>query len=225
MKIVNFKLETPKVKLFHFSFFTFYFTLLLLSGCMAFQVGGEIQGGRMALMYGDPKVALAHFQRAGELDPNYITNFTVFQEGVWTYVGRANYAAGKFTDARQALERALSRYEDDYLARLYLGLLLGRDGDPQRGLKEIEAGLKGLGDWLDYIDYYTHVGRYWDPTKKIRAEARRNLAMISGREMNWQELTRNVEWIGEQIEQEIDRASKDELQERDRDSSDSDHQP
>ena len=218
MKIVNFELQIVRAKILPFAFYLLPFAFTLLSGCVAFQVGGEIQGGRMALMYGDPKVALAHFQRAGELDPNYITNFTVFQEGVWTYVGRANYAAGRLPEARQALERALARYEHDYLGRLYLGLILGRDGDPQRALKEIGAGLKGLGDWLDYIDYYTPVGRYWDPTKKIRAEARRNLAVISGREVNWQELTRNVEWIGEQIEQEIDLARKDEREDRFRDS-------
>ena len=182
---------------------------LFLSGCAAFQVGGEIQKGRMALMYGDPKAALSHFQRAAEMEPDYLLNYSIFTEGVWTYVGRAHYASGKFAEARQALERARSRYAEDNLAKLYLGLVLGRNGDQLRGLREIEAGLMGLADWLDYLEYYHADGRYWDPTKKIRGESRRNLAMIRGREVNWKELIENAEWIGKEIEQEIDRAAKD----------------
>jgi len=213
MKIAKGKMENAKWKILRFAICTLQFAIFL-SGCVAFQVGGEIQGGRTALMYGDPKVALVHFQQVAALDPNYITNFTVFQEGVWTYVGRANYATGKLPEARQALEHALSRYEHDYLARLYLGLVLERQGERERGSKEVEVGLKGLGDWLVYIDQYTHQGRYWDPAKKIQSEIKRNLAMVSGREFNWRELGQNIEWIGKEIEQEIDRARKDESEDR-----------
>ena len=181
----------------------------VLSGCIAFQVAGEIQKGRMELMYGDPKVALVHFQRAAELEPDYMLNYSIFREGVWTYVGRAHYASGRLAEARQALERARARYAEDNLAKLYLGLVLGRDGNQQRGLKEIEAGLMGLADWLDYLEYYHTDGRYWDPTKKIRGESRRNLAMVKGQEVNWKDLIENVECIGKEIEQEIDRAAKD----------------
>jgi len=149
MKIVNFKLQIAKVKIFHFSFFILLFASLL-SGCVAFEVGGEVQRGRMELLYGDPKAALAHFQRAAELDPDYRLPYSLFYEGVWTYVGRANYALEKLPDARQALERARAR-EDDNLARLYLGLVLAQNGDRERGLREIEAGLKGVVDWFDYV--------------------------------------------------------------------------
>jgi len=61
--------------------------LLLFSGCVSFQVGGDIQKGRLALMYGDPNVALEHFQRAANSDPNYLLDFSIFDEGAWTYVG------------------------------------------------------------------------------------------------------------------------------------------
>src|SRR3989338_11007483 len=80
----------------------------VLSGCIAFQVAGEIQKGRMELMYGDPKVALVHFQRAAELEPDYMLNYSIFREGVWTYVGRAHYASGRLAEARQALHPARS---------------------------------------------------------------------------------------------------------------------
>ena len=49
--------------------------------------------GRMELLYGDANVALAYFQQAAELNPNYRLNYSIFPEGVWTYVGRANFAA------------------------------------------------------------------------------------------------------------------------------------
>jgi len=81
---------------------------ILLFGCVAFQVGGEIQQGRKQLMFGDPKVALVHFQRAAELDPNFIMNFGVFQEGAWTYVGRAHYVTGKLSEAGKALDRGVT---------------------------------------------------------------------------------------------------------------------
>src|SRR3989304_7823080 len=146
------KMKNEKVKILQFAICILQFAIFL-SGCVSFQVGGEIQKGRMELMYGDPKVALAHFQRAAELEPDYMLNYSIFREGVWTYVGRAHYASGRFAEARQALERARSRHADDNLAKLYLGLALGRDGNQQRGLKEIEAGLMGLAGWLGFIVY------------------------------------------------------------------------
>lgn len=179
-------------------------TAFFLSGCVSFQAGGEIQHGRAALMFGDPNVALAHFQRAAEISPDYRYDFSILDQGVWTYVGRAYYAAGKLPQARQALERAVSRHGDDNLARLYLGMVLARDGDRSRGLKEITAGLKGLEEWFNHLDRYHPDAHYWDPGKQMRAEVRKGVAMASGREPNWQELVVAGEWLGRQLEEEID---------------------
>ena len=102
--------------------------MFLLNGCVAYQVAGAVQRGRMELLYGDANVALAYFQQAAELNPNYRLNYSIFPEGVWTYVGRANFAAGMIPEARKALERARTS-EDDDLAKVYLGLVLARSGD------------------------------------------------------------------------------------------------
>jgi predicted Zn-dependent protease len=61
----------------------------------------------------------------------------------WSYVGRAQYLTEQFPQAWQSLERALSgdRYEN--IARLYLGSTLIQEGDRQRGLEEIESGMRG----------------------------------------------------------------------------------
>ncbi|TMA82392.1 MAG: tetratricopeptide repeat protein [Deltaproteobacteria bacterium] len=117
---------------------------LFFSGCTAYQVSGDVQRGRYALMAGDSKSALAYFQRAAEVDPGYAAKIgPVKWESVWTYMGRAQYSGGDFTAARKSLEQARSRYPDDSLAPLYLGLALSKAGDPQTAAKEIRLGLNG----------------------------------------------------------------------------------
>lgn len=266
-------------------------TLVFLSGCVAFEVGGEIQAGRRALLQGDHNVAVAHFRRAAQSDPDYLANFSPLQQGVWTYVGWAYYAMGKLPEARQALERARSRSETDVLARLYHGLTLmrqqkeqktekplsldeivfalregvapkrvaalirergigfepgGRDGektlktagadDPlieelrkaaavyanketaeraagEQALKEVEAALRELHNWLESIPHSTTYGRFWDPGREIRSEIQANLATIAGGKIDFQKLIGGVEWVGMQLEEEIDRARRDEQEE------------
>lgn len=161
-----------------------------------------------------PDAALNHFQRAAELNDQYILDFSPFQQGVWTYVGRAYYDSGKLSEARKTLERARSINDYDYLARLYLGLVLSRDGDPKRGVNELASGIKGLYDWLEYITYNTYYGQFWDPNREIRAEIQRNLEMISGRDFDFKTLIANGEWVGKKMEEEIDLARRDEANER-----------
>jgi tetratricopeptide (TPR) repeat protein len=186
--------------------------LFLQTSCASFQAGSALLAGRHDLIAEKPESALAHFQRAVELDPDYIMNFGVFQEGAWTYVGRANYATGRLPEARQALERALSRYQDDYLARLYLGLVLARQNDRQRGAREIENGMKGLYDWLEYVNSYARYGygRHWDPRGQIRSEIQSALIMISDKDIEWHQLISSGERIGKEMENEIDLARREE---------------
>ena len=202
------KVRTENFKILHFTFYILPFAFLFLSGCVAFQVGGEIKPGRYALLRGDSKEALAHFRRAAEIDPNYVNNFTPLNEGVWTYVGRAYYATGDLSAARKALEQARTRHADDQLATLYLGLVLAKDGDRERGLKELEAGLRGLNDWLDYLELYHTDGRFWDPGRQLRSEIQRELGIIKGKEVNWSEIIAGAEYLGEQFEKEIDEAKR-----------------
>ena len=186
----------------------------ILSACAA---ETKVQQGRMALLYGDPNAAIASFQSAAELDPNYFY-FSVFPQGIWTYVGRANYSAGRYPEARQALERAVSLHQEDSMAKLYLGLTLSRSGDRQSGLKEIEGGLRGLHEWLDYANQYAafSYGQYWDPTNEIRSEIQNSLGMISGKEIDLQKLIASGEWVGRKMEEEIDIARRQESRDRSR---------
>ena len=182
---------------------------LLLAGCASFLIGGQVQSGRLALQTGKPQEALSHFQEAAKTDPNYAMTSGLFREGIWTYVGRAQYHTGRFTEARQSLERALALYDRDYLARLYLGLTLARSGDRPRGLQEIQAAMKGLYDWIESLNN-TLWGQNWDPARDIQSQIEKDLAMISDKDFDWDKLIANAEWLGHRTEEEVDRARRDE---------------
>jgi tetratricopeptide (TPR) repeat protein len=191
---------------------------LITSGCTTAQ--GEVEAGRRELLLGDSSRAVARFQRAAEMDPNRL-HFSILPEGVWTYLGRAHYQTGNLPEARRALERAVSRSNEDHLAKLYLGLVALREGDRQRGLRDMESGMRGIHGWLDYVDQHFaySFGRFWDPSKEIRSHIKSDLAMIS-RGADSRELIASGESVGKQIEEEIDRARKDETMEHFREGED-----
>lgn len=200
--------------------------VVLLSACTSFQVGSDVAAGRRALMAGNNETALAYFQSAAQKDPNYKYG-SAYQQGVLSYVGRTEYAVGRLPQARETLEKALSANRDEDLTRLYLGLTLARIGDRQRGLSEIEGGMKGIQAFLDYVNeaFRFSFGQFWDPANAIRSAIQGDLAMISGREFDWQKLITNGEWIGQMMEEEGDKARRDEARERARDSDSNDTQP
>jgi tetratricopeptide (TPR) repeat protein len=194
-----------------FSLFVF------LAGCTSLQVGGELQSGRQALLEGKNEAALGYFYGAAQKDPNYVyATGSSPKQGVWSYVGRSEYLTGRFPQARQTLERALSANREEDIARLYLGLTLAREGDRQRGLKEIESGMRGINNFLDYINQAQRysIGQYWDPGRDIRSAIQSDLAMISGKDLDWQRLTADTEWLGIRMEQESDLARRQEARER-----------
>jgi len=189
--------------------------------CAGFQAGTEVNSGRLAFSIGQNESALAYFQSAAQKDPNYVYG-TALRQGIWSYVGRAEYANGRFPQAKQSLERALAANPDEPITRLYLGLTLARSGDRQQGLKEIEAGMKEMYDWLEYITqaFRFSFGQWWDPNREIRSAIDKDLAMISGRDVDWPKLIADGEWLGKQMEEESDRARSDEQRQRNREGGD-----
>jgi len=191
---------------------------LAVSGCASFQVGSQFQAGRQALLRNNPEQALAYFQRAAQMNPDYVFQAESFREGIWTYLGRAQYATGKLPDARRSFEQALSKNKDDYMARLFLGLTLARNGDRSAALKEIQSGLKELYDWLEYKNATQPFDALWDPSREIRSEIEKDLAMISAKDIDWPKLVSSAEWVGKRMEEEIDYVRRDELEKhKDRD--------
>jgi tetratricopeptide (TPR) repeat protein len=183
---------------------------LFLFGLAACPAATQLQSGRLALLRDDPEEALTHLQRAAENDPDYVMQVGPFREGVWTYIGRAHYQAGRLPEARQALERALAQDGNDNLARLYLGLTLAKSGDRARGLQEIQRGMKGLYDWLEYVTTDRYYERFWDSNREVRGALEKYLATISRKDFEWPTLIASAEWLGRRMEDEVDLARQDE---------------
>ena len=195
--------------------------LVFLAGCTSLQVGGEVQYGRQALLKGSNETALGYFYSAAQTDPNYVyATGSSPKQSVWSYVGRSEYLTGRLPQARQTLERALAGNREEDIARLYLGLTLAREGDRQRGLEEIESGMRGIDGFLNYINQSQRfsIGQYWDPGRAIRSAIQTDLAMISGKDLDWQRLIEDTEWLGIRMEQESDLARRQEAQARSRES-------
>lgn len=191
--------------------------ICLLSGCASYYVAGQVQSGRRALLVKDPERALPYFLDAAKNNPDYFYESEHFREGIWTYVGRAQYATKRYQDARQSLERALSAAKDDNLARLYLGLTLARSGDPSRGLKEIENAMNGIHDWLEYIERTRPFEAFWDPLREIRKAIEKDLDKTSGKDIGREQLIADAEWLGNKMEDEMERVRQDERRQFDHD--------
>jgi len=183
------------------------FPFLILYGCASLQVASEVQSGRKALQREEPKVALSHFETVARLKPDYVTDFTHLNVGIWSYIGRAYYEMGELDRALASLNQARAQNEYDYQGRLYLGLVLVKRGARSEGLKEIEGGLEGLGDFLERLPSRFDDGIYWDLNGQLRASAAKNLEMIKGEDVDSKLLLANVEWLAKKIDEEVDVAS------------------
>jgi len=81
--------------------------------------------------------------------------------------------------------------------------------------------------WLEYITetFRYSFGRFWDPGYEIRSAIKGDLAMISSRELDWQRLITESEWLGKRMEEEGDLARRQESLENSRDSGGRDSMP
>lgn len=186
--------------------------VVLLSGCATVQTYGQIEQGRQAMFVGNNQTALAYFQEAAQADPNAVYGATL-RLGIFTLLGQAQYLNGQYAQARQSLQKALSMHPGDNVAILYLGLTQARLGDRQEGLKNIQAGMTGIANFLNYIttNFVFSFGQYWDPGGTIRASIKTDLAMISGANTDWPALIAAGERLGITIELEEDRARQQQM--------------
>jgi tetratricopeptide (TPR) repeat protein len=98
------------------------------------------------------------------------------------------------------------------------GAKQGKVSENQRaqGGKELAAALNGLREWLDYTVAYTTQGQFWDPAQEIRNQIQLCLKQLAARPTAWDTLISNAEWLGYKLEEESDRARRDEAAERER---------
>ena len=180
--------------------------LLLTQGCAGLSVGQDVLAGRNALQSGRSNEAVGYLARAAAQDPNYTLTYP-HSEGVLTILGRAYYETGQDASARTTLEKALARDKDDSVARLYLGLTLVRTGERERGAKELQSGLRGVHDRLEFLAADSYSGIFWDPNRTIRNDIRATLAQKS----DSPEVFASAQHIGTLVDREIDLARRDEI--------------
>jgi tetratricopeptide (TPR) repeat protein len=197
--------------------------VVFLSGCATLKAGGDVAAGRRALLAGNNETALGYFQSAVQADPSYRYG-TAYQQGLLSYIGRTEYLSGRLPQARQTLEKALASNRDEDIARIYLGLTLIRTNNRDAGLKDVQTGMRGIHEWLDWVNeaHRFSFGQFWDPAREIRSAIQSDLAMISGRDLDWQKLVADGEWVARRMEEEGDKARNDEQRERQRDSDSND---
>ena len=188
-------------------FLVLLFLSIWLSACVSFQAAGDIAQGRQALFKGNNQAALGYFQAAEQVDPAYVYD-TELRQGVLSYVGRAQYLTGNYAAARSTLEKALSQNPSDNVARLYLGLTLARQGETQKALPDIDGGMKGIYDLLNYITdtFRFGYGEYWDPGRDIRSAIEKNRAVMASGKIDWPTLIADGESIALKTEREPDLA-------------------
>jgi tetratricopeptide (TPR) repeat protein len=187
---------------------------LFFSGCGgSFQAGGDVAQGRQALFRGDYAGALSYFQQAAQTDPNYMYGGEL-REGVLSYLGRAQYLNGQLEPARATLQQSLAQHKGNNLARLYLGLTEARLGDRKAATTDIQSGLKGMGEFLNYIinTFYNSFGSFWDQNGSLRKSIAANLGMISSGNFDWSTLISNCETLAINYEQVEDIATQDQRQ-------------
>ena len=189
---------------------------IFLSACATVEDAGQIAAGRQALFTGNYPAALSYFQSAAQANPNAVYGATL-RLGVFTYLGQAQYLNGRYPEARQSLQKALSMHPADNVARLYLGLTQARLGDRQTGLKNIQAGMSGIANFLNYLEsnFAYSFGQFWDPGGQIRATIKTNLAMSSSPNLDWSQLIAAGEKLGIRIEEEEDKARQQQQQQLD----------
>jgi tetratricopeptide (TPR) repeat protein len=183
--------------------------VFLFSGCTAMTVTREVQSGRSALRVGNPKAAVSHFEAAASLDPDYVANYSSLEVGVWSYLGRAQYEAGDKARALDSFKRARREAEGDYFARTYLGLLMAQNGGREAGKKELEAGLRGLHEWLETIPARVEGGHYWDPSMTLRKTIVRTLDLLKAEKVPWTQVDENVRWLGQEFDDEPEKVRRD----------------
>lgn len=88
--------------------------------------------------------------------------------------------------------------------------MLVRSADSTQGLRELQNGLQGLYDWIEYIVSSRSSEAYWDPNKQIRNEIKKALALIAEGSGDHAKIIASAEWLGQEIEEEIERARRDE---------------
>jgi tetratricopeptide (TPR) repeat protein len=193
----------------HHQLFGLLLVTLLLPACASWRVQREIATGRAYLRTEQPDRALPHFEVAAQADPDYVTDFTEFPVGVWTYIGRSYYELGDLDKARAALDRSVRMHRNAILGHTYLGAVQIGLGQISLGLKTASTGLENLHAWFAQLDAHNPYSNYWDPSNQVRDTTATLIRDIRTGGEDWVQIASSLDWIGWQMDEEIDLSHRD----------------
>jgi tetratricopeptide (TPR) repeat protein len=81
-----------------------------------------------------------------------------------------------------------------------------------RAHKELSAALSGLRSDLNSFTATSNQGQFWDPGGELGREIDAELALLKARDPDWNKIIPNGEFLGQKLEEEIDRARRDEAE-------------
>jgi tetratricopeptide (TPR) repeat protein len=84
------------------------------------------------------------------------------------------------------------------------------EGQTTRAAKELTSALTGLRNDLNTFIRNSGQGRFWDPGSSLRKEIDNGLTLLAAREPDWSRIIFTAESLGQKLEEEIDRARRDE---------------
>ncbi len=165
--------------------------------------GRDIMRGRTALLNNNPNAALPSFEAIAQSTPDYINCESGFCVGIWTYLGRTQHELGENQQAIVSLKKGKGRHSRDRLNQVYLGLVMALTGQTEEGKAELDAGLKTLGDWLSNFAGRGIPGGYWDPGEHLQKAIAQTRSMLQGDGIDWDDVNKNIHWLGINFEQEV----------------------
>jgi tetratricopeptide (TPR) repeat protein len=162
-----------------FAQWTKYFWLIaMFSFAMActhyiprFGIGGKYEEGRGQFLLGrsgDMDVAIAALETVVKEDPKYNDSLT--------YLGRAYYRKGRYFDAYEILQRALTVNKEDEIAWISIGLTQLRLGMNENGVETLKGGIT-LANKVMKNGYKNYL--YWDTRGVIGAALRRSAFLLA----------------------------------------------
>jgi tetratricopeptide (TPR) repeat protein len=159
-----------------------------------FGVGGRYEEGRDQFFRGkggDVDKAVDALEFVVSKDPTYKNGLT--------YLGRAYYRKGRYSDAYAILQRALAVNNDDEIAWIALGateLRLGRD---QKGIESLKGGIT-LASKVITQGYLN--SPYWDLRGVVRSSIRRTAFLITKGLEEKEEIIRSTDVLLARIDDE-----------------------
>ncbi len=131
---------------------------------------------------GNPDKAIANLEAVVGENPMYQDSLTL--------LGRAYYMKGRYRDAFQILERAVTVNKEDEIAWLVLGMTQLRLGEDDKGLETVQGGLT-IFSRVSVSGYRGYL--YWDRAGRVKSALRRTVTVVRKGLEEKENLVRSVE--------------------------------